>query len=187
MRKREKFIILIALATLVVLALVLAFTFGRSFGTPPDGSHSVAPPQSITVPQTESNPQSTPGTSTTVSGSIPYIGPIDSPIIGKWEKHPEWVTAYGMYYEFTTDGTLYVTQFYIEDIDYPDNWWMNTYNYYFDTWRGQEVLESGFFMGYMHHKVVFYELDGRKAMDIITIMDDGEEYVSLTLLKTEEA
>lgn len=190
MKKRTKILIAIAGAALLVLVLVLAFALGRNSGTPPPGSKSEEPPYSITLPESTGiphNPQSNPTTDEpTTDNSIPYVGPIDSPIIGKWEKHPDRIDAYGVYYEFTPDGTLYVTQFYIEDADYPENWWVNTYNYYFDTWRGQEVLESGYFNGYMHRRVEFYELDGREAMDIITIMEDGSEYVAWKLLKMEE-
>lgn len=176
--------IALGLAALVVLALVLAFSLGRSSSTPPPGSQSAVLPRSAAVPQPESRPQGAPAASG--SGSVPYVGPIDSPIIGKWEKHPDRIDAYVVYLEFTTDGTLYMTQFYVEDTDYPENWWVNTYNFYFDTWRGQEILESGYFMGYMHHRVEFYELDGRQAMNIITIKDDNSEYVRSIFLKIEE-
>lgn len=185
MKKRTKMILAAALAAIVVLAIVLAFALGKNSGTTPPGSQSEEPPYSLALPESTIIPHN-PQSKSEADDSIPYVGPIDSPIIGKWEYHPDYIDAYGVYYEFTPDGTLYKTQFHIEDADYPENWWVNTYNFHFDTWRGQEVLESGHFMGYMHHRVEFYELDGRQAMDIITIKDDGEEYISLTLLKLEE-
>lgn len=188
MTKKTKIVVCVLTAAVVVLAIALVVTMNRNHGSPPSGSQSAEPP-----PQTTDRPQSEPAPETETSiqiqpdaDAIPYVGPIESPIIGKWEKHPDWIDTYGMYYEFFPDGTLTTTQFYIEDKDYPESWWYKSYNFSFDTWRGQEVLESGFFMGYMHHRIEFYELDGREAMDIITIMDDGEEYVSLTLLRMED-
>lgn len=183
--KKKTIVIIIVAVLAVALVLTLGIAIGRGAGGAQDGPQSTETPYSITLPESTvipHNPQSKP----TTDDSIPYVGPIDSPIIGKWEDHPDYDGMYGMFFEFLSDGTLNTTQFYADDADYPENWWYKTYNFNFDIWRGIEVLESGYFKGYMHHRVEFYELDGRAAMDIITIMDDGEEYVSLTLLKIEE-
>lgn len=183
---KKKTIILAVVAVVVaalLLALGIAIGRGRGEPQPPASVSSAAPPPQTDTPPQSTPPQSVPGPS---SGSIPYVGPIESPIIGKWEDKDMGTLDYNSYYEFFPDGTLVVTTYKLLDKDYPENWNTKMYEFYFDTWRGQEVLESGYFMGYMHRRVEFYELDGRQAMDIITIMDDNSEYVAWTLLKVEE-
>lgn len=184
MPKKTKVILALSGLAVVLVVLVLGFVLGRNSGDNPTPVDSQSQSTQPTAPPTSTpSPVAPPGSA---SGSIPFVGPIDSPIIGKWEDVTAPDSAYGVYLEFVPDGTLYMTQFYIEDKDYPENWWTNIYNFSFETWRDIEVLESGYFMGYAHHRVEFYELDGRQAMDIITIKDDGEEYITFTLLKLEE-
>lgn len=186
MKKRTKLILAALAALMVILIFTLGLMLGRQSGpAPASESRSVSISQ-----QSQTPPQSIPPANTAppgpASGSIPYVGPIESPIIGKWEDKDMGTHNYNSYFEFSPDGTLTVTTYQRLDADYSENWNTKIYDFYFDTWRGQEVIESGYFMGYAHHKLEFYELDGRQAVDVITIKDDNSEYVTFTLLKIEE-
>lgn len=190
---KKKKIIVIALAVVfAVLLLLIGVTLGRRSGggdTAP-GEQSGGAYQDADV---EDAPELTEAQAAAADASADREEqastaelPIDERILGKWEDKDMGTLQYNCYYEFFPDGSLLETTYRLHDKDYPENWYTHDYEYYFDTWRGQVVLESKFFMGYAHHKIEFYELDGRQAMDIITIRDDTTEYVSQTLLRVEE-
>lgn len=188
----KKKLIVIAVAVVVVaLALLIGVTLGRRSGggdaAPGEQGGGAYQDSDVTdTPElTDAQAAAAEASSSKAEQSKAEL-PIDERILGKWEDKDMGTHQYNYYYEFFPDGSLLTTTYRLHDKDYPEEWYTHTREYHFDTWRGQEVLESDFFKGYAHHRVEFYELDGRQAMDFVTIKDDNSEYVSWTLLKVEE-
>lgn len=185
---RKKIVIAALAVVAVVLAVLIGVTLGRQSGggaAPGEQGGGAYQDSDVLESPEGAEPQAAASESGAEQSSQVEL-PIDSRILGKWEDQDMGTRQYNCYFEFLPDGSLLVTTYRLHDKDYPENWYDRTHEYYFDTWRGQEVLESGYFMGFEHHRVEFYEIDGRQAMDVITIREDNTEYITFTLLKIEE-
>lgn len=213
MNKKKLIIGIAAGAALVALAIILPLTLGKKGPDPAaerssQSSASAQTPTPAAPPESSSTPAAPP---VSKSDSIPYVGPVDKAIVGKWERHfeqtapddpsssvdptkPVWVTKY----EFTADGTFLITVYDVLDEEYPENWEYAMYNYTFDTYRDEDVMYCEFFTSDIFWsssnkpKPLYYKFytweDGRDAMDIWRQKRDGSvvTFSEYTFLRLEE-
>lgn len=209
--KKKKILFITATAVLVTVAIILPLTLRQKDAEPDSTSQQTAqpPPVSSSAPATSSAPPTSnvpaqsaaPGSG---SDTIPYVGPIESFIIGKWERYnpPLASTAdaptsidpkkpvYVITYEFVNDGTLVNTKYDVLDAEYPENWEFELYNFSFDTYRGEDVFYCSRF-SFPHDEPLYYRFykweDGRDAFDLWQQERDGsiQEYPQWTFLRLE--
>lgn len=191
--KKKRLIVYItagAVAVLLLVAIMLVI-FRQTETQPQTSEPDTEPGQSVPMPEDSSIPLPPSNSST---DSIPYIPPIDSPILGKWEEDFSYMGdelsefPLRVKFEFFSDGTCVATHFDPMDEDYPENWKTFIYNYRFDTYRGEEVMYCDAFgrTGYPQYLEFYTTEDDREAVCIYDKNRDGSTYMKAILLRSEE-
>lgn len=192
---RKKYIIAAAVAlAAVVILLVVGIAIGRGMG-----SGATSTPESNTPPGLSESQSTAPGNSQSASAthpqtdSIPFVGPIDSPIIGRWmydlsQLYEEQLESYTLrvIYEYLPDGTVNCYSYHYLDEDYPENWKLRSGDFRFDTWRGQDVLYTAAFSTRQPFRVEFGEENGVQVMYMFELLEDGGEINFGRYLRQEE-